>query len=472
MGVITVPAQPITDNNWRLVFCPLHTYLLSKESLPMTRTLYAIFWITIYLVLTLAPLFILLVGEPLPGRSFIRELSVAFGFAGLAMMGLQFLLTARYKSVTSPYGVDVIYHFHRQISLVAFALILSHPLLLIIENPAFIRLFNIFTAPWQARYGVLALFSLALLIGSSIWRIKLRIPYDPWRISHGIFATAAVVLAMGHVIGAAYYLNTPAKQAIWLALGGIWISALLFIRIIKPLWMLRRPYVIEDVRPERGNTWSMRIRPDGHKGLRFNPGQFAWLTVWSSPFAISEHPFSFSSSAVHPERFELAIKELGDFTSKVPSIKPGTRAYIDGPYGVFSIDNAVAPGYIFLAGGIGISPIMSMLRTMADRCDLRPIHLFYGNRTWENMTFREEIEFLKNRLNLHVVYILDNPPDGWQGESGFITAEMLARHLPINRMELQYFICGPDLMMNAVEEALERLGLSLEQTHAERFNLV
>jgi predicted ferric reductase len=438
----------------------------------MRRFIYGILWITLYLSLALAPIVLLVINPGLPGRGFWTELSVALGFAGLAMMGLQFFITARYRKVTSPYGIDVVYHFHRQISIIAFAFILAHPLILFITRPETIALLNIFDAPWRARFGVTSLIFVALLIITSVWRLPLKIRYEPWRISHGIFATAAVTLAMAHVIGVNYYVSIPWKRALWLTLGALWIGSLLYIRVIKPFMMLRRPYVIDEVRPELGSTWSLVLRPDGHKGFNFKPGQFAWLTVLNSPFAIQEHPFSISSSAMKNDRIEMAIKELGDFTSQVKNLKPGTRAYLDGPYGVFTIDDHPAPGYVFLAGGVGITPVMSILRTMADRNDQRPICLIYGSKSWDDMTFREDIENLKEHLNLKVVYLPEKAPENWQGESGFITPDLLARYLPADRHQLEYFICGPDLMLNAVENSLETLGISLEQTNAERFDLV
>ena len=439
----------------------------------MRRVIYGTFWILVYLTLALAPLFVLLLEtEERPGRGFWTEFSVALGFAGLAMMGLQFLLTARYRMITSPYGIDVVYHFHRQISLIAFALILAHPLIIFATRPGSLRLLNVFQTTWQTRFGVFALLSLALVIITSIWRMNLRISYEPWRNMHGIFAIAAVTLAMAHVVSVGYYVGTPWKRAIWLTLGALWIGSLLYIRVVKPVIMLRRPYVVEEVRPERGDTYSLVLRPDGHKGMSFKPGQFAWLTIWSSPFAIKEHPFSFSSSTMENGHLEMGIKELGDFTAQIKTIAPGTRAYLDGPYGVFSIDDNVAPGYVFLAGGIGITPIMSMLRTLADRNDKRPICLIYGTRTWEAATFREEIDELSGRLNMEVIYVLEKPHEGWRGETGFVTPQLLARHLPDNRMDLDYFICGPELMLNAVENGLQKLGISLENTHSERFNLV
>ena len=85
------------------------------------RILQGILWIFIYLLLTLAPLFFMIFGPARPeGREFWRELSVSLGFVGLAMMTLQFVLTARFKFLKAPYGSDIVYFFHRQISLVTF----------------------------------------------------------------------------------------------------------------------------------------------------------------------------------------------------------------------------------------------------------------------------------------------------------------------------------------------------------------
>lgn len=121
-----------------------------------------IFWVLVYLLLVSAPLWVLLIGEMPAGREFWRELSVSLGFAGLAMMSLQFVLTARFKTIKAPYGADIIYHFHRQISLVALILILFHPLLLFIFSPSYLALLNLLTAPWRARAGVTAVVLLAM----------------------------------------------------------------------------------------------------------------------------------------------------------------------------------------------------------------------------------------------------------------------------------------------------------------------
>jgi predicted ferric reductase len=114
----------------------------------------------------------------------------------------------------------------------------------------------------------------------------------------------------------------------------------------------------------------------------------------------------------------------------VAELKPGTPVYVDGPHGVFSIDQDEGPGFGLIAGGVGIAGLISMLRTMADRHDARPAVLFYANRDWDGVAFREEVERLKDRLNLTVVHVLEHPPEIWAGETGYVAAEVLARHLP------------------------------------------
>jgi predicted ferric reductase len=156
----------------------------------------------------------------------------------------------------------------------------------------------------------------------------------------------------------------------------------------------------------------------------------------------------------------------------VHALEPGTTVYVDGPHGVFSMDQDEGPGLGFVAGGVGIAGLISMVRTMADRRDVRPAVLFYANRDWDGAAFREELEALKGRLDLTVVHVIEQPPDGWTGETGYVTAEILERHLPPGFRRFQYFICGPDPMMDAAEAALIRLGVPAERVHTERFDMV
>src|SRR5579871_104829 len=429
-------------------------------------------WIVLYLLFILAPLFALLAGSLPPARDFWTEFSVAIGYAGLAMMGLQFGLTARFRYVTEPWGEDVIYHFHRQISLIAVALVIAHPIILFVVRPELLVLLNSFTAPWRARFAAMSVYSLIALVVMAIWRVKLKISYETWHITHILLAIIAVAAGLAHMVGWAFYLISPWKRTLWICMTIFWIGLLFYVRIIKPLFLLRRPYRIAEVHKERGDTATLVMQPEGHSGFRFTPGQFGWLTVWGSPFKITGHPFSFSSSAAAPDgRVEMTIRNLGDFTSTIHTLPVGKRVYLDGPYGAFTVGNP-ADMHVLIAGGIGITPMMSIIRTFADNGDKRPVILLYGSKDWESITFREELDALKERLNLTIVHVIRNPPAEWTGERGHITAEVFKRHLLPPYADHEYFICGADIMMDSIEKALDELHVPISKYHSERYSFV
>lgn len=433
---------------------------------------HSVAWIVVYLLFVLGPLFALMLGSLPPTRDFWTEFSAALGYSGLAMMGLQFGITARFRYVTEPWGEDVIYHFHRQISLVAVGLVVAHPIILFIIRPQLLALLNSISAPWRARFAALSTYSLIAMVVMAVWRTKLKIKYETWHISHLVLAVVAVAAGVAHMVGWGFYLASPWKRALWIGMTIFWIGLLSYVRIIKPLFQLRRPYKIAEVREERGDTRTLVMLPEGHSGFRFRPGQFGWLTIWGSPFKITGHPFSFSSSAAATNgQVEMTIRNLGDFTSTLHTVPVGKRVYLDGPYGAFTAAGG-ADMLVLIAGGIGITPMMSILRTCADLGDKRPLILLFGSKDWESITFREELAALEPRLNLTVVHALSKPPDGWTGERGRIDAEMFRRHLPPPYSEHEYFICGPDPMMDAIEEALDELHVPMSRYHSERYSFV
>jgi len=434
----------------------------------------AVFWVLACLGVVIAPLVFAAIGASEPDHGFWTNFSVALAFVGLAMMGLEFALVARFESVAAPFGQDGLLQFHRQIGLAGLAFVLVHVAISTrwhaVPTSAALR------APALVWFGVAAAGAVIVLVVTSIWRRRLRLSYELWHAVHTVLAVIAVVSGLIHVYlvneyaGLDAYVGTFWKQLLWGVMSAAFLVLLGWMRVIQPLAMRRRPWRLERVGRERGQTTTLTLRPPEGAAFRFDPGQFAWFAFGRSPFSLTLHPFSLSSSAERGE-VEIAVRALGDFTSRIHELQPGTPVYVDGPHGVFSIDQDEGPGFCFIAGGVGITGLLSMLRTMADRKDVRPAILIYANRDWDNVAFREELQRLQSRMNLTVVHVLERPSAGWVGESGYVNAEILSRHLPQSYRRLQFFICGPDPMMDAAESALLELGVPGERVHTERFNM-
>ena len=433
----------------------------------MTLAVRAVFWVLAYLGVVLAPLVFAAIGASQPDHGFWTNFSVALGFVGLAMMGLEFALVARFEPLAAPFGQDALLQFHRQIGYVGLAFVLTHVALSAKWDQ--LTFSNAIAAPALVWFGMAAALAVTALVATSVWRRQLRLPYEWWHAAHTVLAVVAVAGALGHVFFVDDYVSTLWKQILWGFMSTAFVALLVWVRVIKPRGM--RPWRLEQVGAERGQTTTLALRPPEGLGFRFEPGQFAWFALGRSPYSITQHPFSFSSSAER-DGVEIAVRALGDFTSRVHELEPGTTVYVDGPHGVFSIDQDEGPGFGFIAGGVGVTGLLSMLRTMADRGDVRPAVLVYANGDWDAVAFREELERLERRMNLTVVHVLERPPANWTGETGYVTSELLSRRLPPGYPRFQFFICGPAPMMDAAETALMAIGVPAERVHTERFDMV
>jgi ferredoxin-NADP reductase len=226
------------------------------------------------------------------------------------------------------------------------------------------------------------------------------------------------------------------------------LSAAAALRRWLPRLRSTRPYRVRAVRPERGGATTIELEADGHRGARFEPGQFARIKAAGAP----DEPVAFASSAEHPETPALTIEGV------LSTVEPGARVLLDGPHGSFRPPLPDA-GYVLICDGIGIAPAMSLLRTLADRGDRRAVRLIAANRRWNDVPYREELEALERELRLRVCHVLSEPPDDWLGERGQVDTALLRRALPTDAAERNVVIRGPPAMTEATRAALLAIGI-------------
>lgn len=430
-------------------------------------------WMLAYMALALVPMAIALAGSTPEVRARGVETGVMSGLLALGVLSAQAVTSGRQRWFARGLGQDDLLRFHRQTGLFALVLVLAHPLTLFVADSAFLSYLDPRDELLRALSLWFVLVAATVLIASSLWRLAFGLSYERWRLLHGGLALAIVALGLGHALMVDHYTGPLWKKALLvMAVGGA-LYLMVETRLRRPWRMRRRPWRVEEVRGGRDDSWTLRLIPHGHDGMAFAPGQFAWLSLGDSPWTMQQHPFSMTSSADADGAVEFTIKALGDFTSTIQDVEPGSCAWLEGPYGVFTWKPGQCPeGAVFITGGVGITPVMSMLRTARDRGAREPLWLVHASGDFDSILFREELEELEHALPLTVMHVLDEPPDDWGGESGKVDEDMLRRCLPRGIAHLPCYLCGPEPMADALEPALSRMGVPAKNLYCERFDMV
>ncbi|PHQ27138.1 hypothetical protein CLH62_06060 [Marinobacter guineae] len=429
-----------------------------------------LFLIVAYLVAITLPL-ILSAWVGGPPRQFHQELASGLGILAFSMVLVEFILSGRFKAISNGVGLDVTMRFHQIMARTALVFALLHPFLYQGTpsggqrpwDPT--RELTITTDFSALSTGIAAYLLLPSLVLLAIGRTQLDFKYETWRLLHGVGALLIAVLLLHHTVYAGRYGSQPVMSWVWLAMTGVAVGSLLTVYLLVPLLQKARPWRVTSVVRLTPKQWEVTVEPDGHRGLDYKAGQFAWLNVGHPPFSMKENPFSISSAPAAGPEISFMIKELGDFTRTIGQIKTGTVAYLDGPYGNLSVDGRAEPGVALIAGGVGLAPLLGILRQMRLTDDSRKVKLIYGNRVIDQIAYREELD------PEDVVYVLSEPPETWHGETGFIDAALIDRVFSEQEFsEWVFVMCGPAIMMDVVEDHLIKRGTPSHRILSERFN--
>lgn len=406
-----------------------------------------------------------------PSRPVHQELASGLGILAFSMILAEFVLSGRLRKISHGVGMDVTMRFHQVMARTALIFALLHPFLYRATPSGGRR-------PWDPTgqltlttdfsdmsSGIAAFLILPSLVFLAIGRTKLDHKYEVWRLMHGIGAVLIALLLLHHATHAGRYGSQPVMSWVWLVMTGLAVGSLFYVYLIVPIKDRRRAWRVASVTRLTPRQWELTLTPDAHSGLAYTAGQFVWLTVGHSPFSINEHPFSISSAPSGGPEVSFMIKELGDFTRGVGDIKPGTTAYLDGPYGSLAIEGRTEPGVALIAGGVGLAPLLGILRQMRLTGDPRKVRLVYGNRKADQIAFRGELDMAD------VTYVLSEPPEGWTGETGYIDGALLDRvFAPQDFKEWLFVVCGPSVMMDIVETHLIKRGTPSDRILSERFD--
>jgi predicted ferric reductase len=382
------------------------------------------------------------------------------GLVGACLFSLNFVLAARPKWLEGSFGgLNKVFRAHHTIGGVAFILLLLHPALLtaqylptsFIDAAGFVLLYN----NWPQNFGRLALVTLIAVL---IITYYLPLKYHIWKLSHQVVGLALFFGYLHVFLIPSDISRYPSLRYYMLTVVSIGLIAFFYRVIFGKYLVSRYRYTVSSIQKFAGGVLEIHMKPEVRR-MAYKAGQFIFMSQIQEGISPEFHPFSITSPT-NSEILSVAIKSLGDFTNTLSQLKTGGLVKIEGPFGQFHPNRYSLPNQIWIAGGIGITPFLSMARSR-DRS--AAVTLYYVVNSVDEAVFLPELLVIEKDNPAFSVHVHETKT------SGLITATVIKGLEEINDKEL--FICGPKPMMRALKSQFIAIGIAKERVHTEEFDL-
>lgn len=407
------------------------------------------------------------------------------GLIGLVMYSLNLIYSTRLKFLERWFGgLNRVYIAHHLLGGLALIMLALHPFFLSMryvqismKQAALLLLPNgltpisalfksgttehlIVLEQWAVFLGIIAFWG---MVGLLLITFFIKLPYRLWLFTHK-FLGLAFFLAGLHIlfVTSDTSKNGPLKFYI-LFMAALGLAAFIYRTLMGNILIRKYRYNVQDVKVETGNVTHMLLNPVD-KQLSFKPGQFVFIRFLNAKHdKISRewHPFSISSAPSNGA-MRISVKGLGDYTNNLTNIHPGTVAEIEGAYGRFTYTNFSNLNQIWVAGGIGITPFLSMAASLPN--DGYQIDLYYSVKTeselidWKLLYDTAMAKGGKFRV---IPYVADK-------QAGFLNADFIEKTSGSLKGK-DIFICGPPPMMKSLRTQFKQKSVPNRRIHSEEF---
>lgn len=405
-------------------------------------------------------------------------ISMLIGAMAYTWLIWQFVFSARPKFIEFYIGLGQVYRLHGIMAVVALLLVIGHKT---IEDWYFGE--SLLTTLGSAALIIflsISILSLAMMSKERWLKLPLfkhldevvqRYKYETNKRIHNL-TIIALILMQVHIMMTSSVRRSSKVFYVFMIYFMVAFLFYVYHKVFKPWIQKEYPCRVVAIKKESPNIWSIFFKAIEHQ-VHYLPGQFGFFSM-----IINErremHPFSFSSSPTSEGIISITVKKLGDFTDNVHALKVGDTMTVEGPYGEFSYLNHDDLFLYMIAGGVGITPMISMLRHLRQTKSQRPVILLWGVRKEEDLIFDGELaEMTKEMRHLTVVPVLSDAPDH-QGEKGYITASVIEKYLIDTGFQIDhtgFYICGPPVLMKNSIRTLRNIGIKKEHIHYETFSM-
>ena len=387
--------------------------------------------------------------------SLLTGLGRVTGLLGAYLALVQLLLLARIPGL----DLERLVRVHRWNGFACLTLLVAHAVLITagytlgdrIALPDEVsRLISGYPGMITATAGLVALIAVTV---TSVVVVRRRLRYETWYFVH-LYAYLGVALAFSHQLATgSSFVGRPGARAYWYALYAVTLGSLVVFRIAVPLWRsLRHRLEVVRVVDEGPGVVSLEIGGRRLDRLKARPGQFFMWRFLTRRHWWEAHPFSLSA-APDGRRLRITVKGLGDYTTSLRDVPPGTRVIAEGPFGGF---RPAGRGVALIAGGVGITPVRALLEDLPG-----DVAVVYRAARDEEVILRAELDELARARGAELHYVLGVEP---------LSPEQLLELVP-DIAERDVFVCGPPAMTDATRESLGRSGVPRRQVFVERFAL-
>ncbi|MGA6168312.1 ferredoxin reductase family protein [Amycolatopsis magusensis] len=401
------------------------------------------------------------------GKNDILTIAKFFGLHAALLLSCQLLLVARLPWLDRRIGMDRLTVWHRWIGFTLFWTVLTHATIVVLgfatlDGVSMPKTFLALAGVPASLLGMLAAAIVVLIAVISIRYVRRRLRYEVWHGLH-LLLYAALSLAFVHQLLETTTFKSSAFATIyWWALWLLTFGSLVLWRFALPVWRnAYHRFQVAAVVPEAHDVVSVHVTGRHLDKLAARAGQFS---IWRFPGHRHwwlANPFSLSA-APNGRSLRLTAKAAGSGSAGLRHLKPGTRVFMEGPYGSFTAQHRTRHGILLIAGGVGITPIRALL----EEDPTGNVVVLYRVRDESEAVLLREIQHLVGvrRGQLHLL-------TGRTGQGAPPFAPEALRHLVPDITQRDVYVCGPPAMTATVTDSLRKLGVPNGQVHAEKFSM-
>ena len=388
------------------------------------------------------------------------------GFVGTYMILVMVVLIARLPWLERAVGQDRLVHWHRKLGPWALWLITAHVVLVTLgyaatSHTGVLHQLWVFLTSYPDMLAAAVGFGLLVMAGITSIRIaRRRMRYETWWAVH-LYFYLALALAFAHqVVTGVAFVGHPLARAFWIVVWAATAGMVIVFRVLLPVVRnFRHRLTVVDVTEEAPGVFAVTCVGRRISDLAVSGGQFFQWRFLAKGLLWHAHPYSLSALP-RPPYIRVTIKGLGDQSRAVAHLKPGTRVFVEGPYGAFTHHARETDRVVLIGAGVGITPLRALLEDLPTGVDVTVI---IRASTLEDIVHRDEMAALIERRG-GKYYEVVGPRESVQ-----MDAKTIRQAVP-RIASSDVYICGPGGFNDLVVTAATRLGVPGDRIHLEAFS--